>query len=103
MGRIVRLTERDLTRLVKRIIKETKSIDDYDLLSLSELKKEFKDIITRAKDIDEFEDDSYDFINAFEEDMENLSHEDYIELNDYMGRLEKKYDFEPDFEPRKKK
>ena len=75
MKRIVRLTESDLARIVKRVIKESESDRDYDLLSLSQLKKEFKDIITQAKDKDEYEDDSYDFINTFDEDMENLNNE----------------------------
>ena len=105
MKKIVRLTESDLTRIVRRIIKESESDSDrdYDLLSLSQLKKEFKDIITQAKDKDEYEDDALDFINTFDEDMENLSNEEYEEFNDYIGRLEKKYNYVPDFEPYKKK
>jgi len=103
MKRIVRLTESDLARIVKRVIKESESDRDHDLLSLSKLKKEFKDIITQAKDKDEYEDDSYDFINTFDEDIENLSNEDYEEFHDYMIRMEKKYDYFPDFEPYKKK
>ena len=98
-----RLTERDLSRIVRRVIKESESDRDHDLLSLSQLKKEFKDIITQAKDKDEYEDDSYDFINTFDEDMENLSNEEYEEFHDYMIRMEKKYDYFPDFEPYKKK
>jgi len=103
MKRIVRLTESDLARIVKRVIKESESDRGHDLLSLSQLKKEFKDIITQAKDKDEYEDDSYDFINTFDEDMENLSNEEYEEFHDYMIRMEKKYDYFPDFEPYKKK
>jgi uncharacterized Zn finger protein len=103
MKKIVRLTESDLARIVKRVIKESESDRDYDLLSLSQLKKEFKDIITQAKDKDEYEDDSYDFINTFDEDMENLNNEEYEEFHDYMIRMEKKYDYFPDFEPYKKK
>ncbi len=104
MKKIVRLTESDLTRIVRRIIKESESDSDrdYDLLSLSQLKKEFNDIITQAKDKDEYEDDAYDFINTFNEDMENLSNEEYEEFNDYIGRLEKKYNYVSDFEPYKK-
>jgi len=103
MKKIVRLTESDLARIVRRVIKESESDRDHDLLSLSKLKKEFKDIITQAKDKDEFEGDAYDFINTFDEDMENLSDEEYEEFNNYMGRLQKKYNYEPDFEPYKKK
>jgi len=103
MKKIVRLTESDLARIVRRVIKESESDRDHDLLSLSKLKKEFKDIITQAKDKDEYEDDSYDFINTFDEDMENLSNEEYEEFHDYMIRMEKKYDYFPDFEPYKKK
>jgi uncharacterized Zn finger protein len=103
MKKIVRLTESDLARIVRRVIKESESDRDHDLLSLSKLKKEFKDIITQAKDKDEYEDDSYEFINTFDEDMENLSDEEYEEFHDYMIRMEKKYDYFPDFEPYKKK
>jgi len=103
MKKIFRLTESDLARIVRRVIKESESDRDHDLLSLSQLKKEFKDIITQAKDKDEYEDDSYDFINTFDEDMENLSNEEYEEFHDYMIRMEKKYDYFPDFEPYKKK
>jgi hypothetical protein len=47
MGRIIRLTERDLTRLVKRVISEMDDNDDYD----SDFEnKSLKELIKIAED-----------------------------------------------------
>ena len=46
MGRIIRLTERDLTRIVKRVIKENEDDDDYyENKSLKELIKIAEDFM----------------------------------------------------------
>ena len=48
MKRIIRLTERDLTRIVKRIIKE--SVEDGEI-DMSNLQNEIKDFVFRYSNV----------------------------------------------------
>ena len=108
MGRIIRLTERDLTRLVKRIIKENEeswSDDSFDMegdsdfskMDLEKAKEELKNTISpsdikflndlmRREGKDELEDMLINTLSQIEGDNED----DFEEVN-MLEDFEKKY------------
>ena len=75
MKKIVRLTERDLTRIVKRVIKENED-QDQTRHSQNRFLKFMQD------EIDKIADESYD-INDFDEMIEEFYNEFEEELNKY--------------------
>ena len=87
MKKIVRLTERDLTRIVKRVIKEN---EDQDQTRHSQnrflkfMQDEIDKIADESYDINDFDKMIEDFFYEFEEELNNLSDGDYRTLEDYI-------------------
>ena len=87
MKKIVRLTERDLTRIVKRVIKEN---EDQDQTRHSQnrflkfMQDEIDKIADESYDINDFDKMIEDFFYEFEEELNNLSDSDYRTLEDYI-------------------
>ena len=97
MKKVIRLTESDLTRIVKRIIKESNGDE------LEELKNDIDDICEEYQDevkqmvkrngslnLDEAKEILSDLKNNLEEFLEESSHdemsdEDYFDLEEYAG------------------
>jgi hypothetical protein len=76
MKKIVKLTERDLTRLVKKVIKE----DEEYMMDYEEMLREIE------SDLDSIEDKLYNFENFLMDD-ENLDEDEKEQLLDYIGIL----------------
>jgi hypothetical protein len=97
MKKIVRLTERDLTRLVKQIIKESNGDELEDLKNdiddiCEEYQDEVKQMVKRngSLNLDEAKEILSDLKNNLEEFLEESSHdemsdEDYFDLEEYAG------------------
>lgn len=66
MNKIVRLTEKDLTRLVKRVISESDPHSPWE---------------SGNKNIDKANDDFYEFLGGSESDLENLDNTNVEEIN----------------------
>ena len=87
MKKIVRLTERDLTRIVKRVIKEN---EDQDQTRHSQnrflkfMQDEIDKIADESYDINDFDKMIEDFFYEFEEELNNLYDGDYRTLEDYI-------------------
>lgn len=87
MKKIVILTERDLTRIVKRVIKEN---EDQDQTRHSQnkflkfMQDEIDKIADESYDINDFDKMIEDFFYEFEEELNNLSDGDYRTLEDYI-------------------
>ena len=79
MKKIVRLTERDLTRLVKRVIKEDE-----------ESMKSYKKMLSKIEsDLDEIQNKLYDFDNLIW-DEDTLDEDEKEKLSYYIGELLKR-------------
>ena len=87
MKKIVRLTERDLTRIVKRVIKEN---EDQDQTRHSQnrflkfMQDEIDKIADESYDINDFDEMIEEFYNKFDDELNNLSDGDYRTLEDYI-------------------
>ena len=87
MKKIVRLTERDLTRIVKRVIKEN---EDQDQTRHSQnrflkfMQDEIDKIADESYDINDFDEMIEEFYNKFDKELNNLSDRDYRTLEDYI-------------------
>lgn len=90
MKRIVRLTERDLTNLIKRMVRESEDMSHQDQTRHSENKSlkfmqdEIDKIADESYDINDFDEMIEEFYNEFEEELNNLSDSDYRTLEDYI-------------------
>jgi vacuolar-type H+-ATPase catalytic subunit A/Vma1 len=97
MKKIIRLTERDLTRLVKRIIKESNGDELEELRNgiddiCEEYQDEVKQMVKRngSLNLDEAKEILSDLKNNLEEFLHENSHdemedEDYFDLEEYAG------------------
>jgi hypothetical protein len=86
MKKIVRLTERDLTRLVKRVIKEDEeSMKSYKKM----LSKIESDLDKDESDLDEIQNKLYDFDNLIW-DEDTLDEDEKEKLSYYIGELLKR-------------
>lgn len=87
MKKIVRLTERDLARIVKRVIKENEDQDQTrhsENKSLKFMQDEIDKIAYESYDINDFEEMIEEFYNEFDEELNNLSDRDYRTLENYI-------------------
>jgi hypothetical protein len=97
MKKTIRLTESDLTRIVKRVIKENKK--DIDL-------KRFKQLLNKAKNIaiDELgwtsdAAEEYDVWDLLDEVGGYMDEDDFYELNDLADQLYGGHPDDDDFYP----
>lgn len=96
MKKIIRLTERDLARIVKRVIKE--NMDDLGLPTpekdsfedhsqnkfLKFMQDEIDEIAHESYDINDFDEMIEEFFNKFDKELNNLSDRDYRTLEVYI-------------------
>ena len=90
MKKIIRLTERDLTNLIKRMVRKSEDMSNQDQTRHSEnkflkfMQDEIDKIADESYDINDFDKMIEDFFYEFEEELNNLSDGDYRTLEDYI-------------------
>ena len=91
MKKIIRLTERDLTNLIKRMVRKSEDMSNQDQTRHSEnkflkfMQDEIDKIADESYDINDFDEMIEEFYNEFEEELNNLSDSDYRTLEDYIA------------------
>lgn len=80
MKRVVRLTESDLQRIVKRVIKENNSTSEY----LLDFMDNIMSIADECDDRDQFESMIHDFYSDYEEELDELTDEEYDKLDHFI-------------------
>jgi hypothetical protein len=88
MKRIIKLTERDLTRIVKRVIKEQD--EELDFTS-SKGNNQLNNIFNEIESMSKYANDSHQFNNMmdefyenYKEDIEGLTDDEYVKLEDFI-------------------
>jgi len=87
MKKIVRLTESDLARIVRRVIKENEDQDQTrhsENISLKFMQDEIDEIAVESYDIDHFNEMIEEFYKEFNKELNNLSDRDYRTLENYI-------------------
>ena len=88
MKKVIRLTEKDLTRIVKRVIKEQDEEwnpapakgNDH----LNEIFDEIQAIADYVRDTYEFSNRIRDFYNDYKEELDELTDEEYTKLDERL-------------------
>ena len=104
MKRIIRLTESDLTRIVRRVIKENEDIDSH-LQNIirgfdSEKPKDFTEIISDVSDlidnsesVNDFKMKYKKFTNRNKKDLNRLTDDEKNQLDGFINSVMTRYDF----------
>ena len=100
MKKIIRLTERDLTRIVKRVINEQDEEwgpapakgNDH----LNEIFDEIQAIAEYVRDTYEFSDRIRDFYKDYKEEIDELTDEEYIRLEHFIDKMYSEVKMEKD-------
>ena len=104
MSRIIRLTESDLTRIVKRVIKENEDIDSH-LRNIvrgfdSEKPKDFTEIISDVSDLIDNSESTNDFkmkykkfTNRNQKDINKLTDDEKNQLDGFINSVMTRHDF----------
>ena len=105
MKKIIRLTESDLTRLIKRIVKENEDENfwgrvkldfgrpkDFDAI-LSDISDLFSYLISNSAGVEEFETQVNEFIQDNQEDIDNLTDDERNKLNGFINGVKTRYNF----------
>lgn len=89
MKRIIRLTERDLSRIVKRIIKEQdedwEPAPDKSNDHLNNIFNEIESMAEYANDSHQFNNMMDEFYENYKEDIEELTGDEYAKLEYFIG------------------
>ena len=104
MSRIVRLTERDLTRIVKRVIKENKDIDRHlqnivrgfrteEPKDSTALISDILDLIEDSKDVNDFKMKIKKYTKNNQEDFNKLSDDERDEIDGFINSIITRHDF----------
>jgi hypothetical protein len=91
MKKIIRLTEKDLTRIVKRVIKEQdeewKSAPAKGNDHLNDIFDEIQSIADYVRDTFEFSNRMRDFYNDYKEELDELTDEEYTKLEYFVDKM----------------
>ena len=105
MKKIIRLTERDLTRIVKRVIRENEEDSDDDddggyytfdfgePKDLTALIEGITDLIDNSEDVNDFEMKLEQFTNDNQKDFNELTDDDRNRLDRFINSVITRYDF----------
>jgi hypothetical protein len=99
MKKIIRLTEKDLTRIVKRIIKEQDEWSPAPAKGndhLNEIFDEIQAIAEYVRDTYEFSDRIRDFYKDYKEEIDELTDEEYIRLEHFIDKMYSEVKMEKD-------
>ena len=101
MKKIIRLTESDLTRIVKRVIKEQedeewKSAPAKGNDHLNEIFDEIQAIADYVRDTYEFSNKMRDFYSNYEEELDELTDEEYTRLEYFVDKMYREVEMDKD-------
>ena len=101
MKKIIRLTESDLTRIVKRVIKEQedeewKSAPAKGNDHLNEIFDEIEAIADYVRDSYEFSNRMRDFYNDYQEELDELTDEEYTKLEYFVDKMYREVEMDKD-------
>ena len=103
MARIIRLTERDLTRIVRRVIKENEDDDDdggyytFDFggpKDLTALIEGITYLIDNSEDVNDFKMKLEQFTNDNQKDFNNLTDDDRNRLDRFINSVMTRHNFD---------
>jgi hypothetical protein len=108
MKRIIRLTERDLTRLVKRVINENENENEYidSLLrniirgfdtenskDFTEIISDISDLIENSESVDDFKMKYKKFAYRNKKDLDRLTDDEKNQLDGFINSVMTRHDF----------
>ena len=104
MKKIIRLTERDLARIVKRVIKENEDEEDenfWDRVKLdfgrpkdfTAIISDISDLISYSEDVNDFEMKLNEFTEDNQEDIDNLTDDERNRLDRFINSVMTRHDF----------
>ena len=104
MKKIIRLTESELTRLIKRIVKENEDEEDenfWDRVKLdfgrpkdfTAIISDISDLISYSEDVNDFEMKLEEFTEDNQEDIDNLTDDDRNRLDRFINSVMTRHDF----------
>ena len=108
MKRIIRLTERDLTRIVKRVIKENEDIDRIDRhlrnivrgfrteepKDFTEIISDISDLIENSEDVNNFKMKIKQYTNDNQEDLKRINFYEKNQLMRFISSIIERHNFE---------
>ena len=104
MKKVIRLTERDLARIVKRVIKENEDEEDenfWDRVKLdfgrpkdfTAILSDISDIIWSSEDVNDFKMKLKEFTKDNQKDFDNLTDDEKNKLDGFINNVMTRYDF----------
>ena len=107
MSRIIRLNENDLTRIVRRVIKENEDIDRIDRLlqnivrgfrtedpkDFTEIISDISDLIEDSKDVNDFKMKIKKYTKNNQEDFNKLTDDEKNQLDGFINSVMTRHDF----------
>ena len=104
MKKIIRLTESELTRLIKRIVNENEDEEDenfWDRVKLdfgrpkdfTAILSDISDLISYSEDVNDFEMKFNQFTEDNQEDIDNLTDDEKNKLDGFINNVMTRYDF----------
>jgi|LauGreDrversion4_2_1035121.scaffolds.fasta_scaffold298016_2 hypothetical protein len=103
MKKIIRLTESDLTKIVKRVIKENENEDEnfWDKVKLdfgrpkdfTAILSDISDLISYSEDVNDFEMKLEEFTEDNQEDIDNLTDDERNRLDRFIDSVITRYNF----------
>ena len=107
MRKIIKLTESDLTRIVRRVIKENEDIDRIDRLlqnivrgfrtedpkDFTEIISDISDLIEDSKDVNDFKMKIKKYTKNNQEDFNKLTDDEKNQLDGFINSFMTRHDF----------
>ena len=107
MKKVIRLTESDLTRIVKRVIKENEDIDRIDRhlrnivrgfrtedpKDFTEIISDISDLIEDSKDVNDFKMKIKKYTKNNQEDFNKLTDDEKNQLDGFINSVMTRHDF----------
>jgi hypothetical protein len=104
MKKVIRLTESDLTRIVKRVIKENEDIDRHlrnivrgfdseKPKDFTEIISDISDLIENSEDVNNFKMKYKQFTNRNKKDLNGLTDDEKNQLDRFINSVMTRHDF----------
>ena len=101
MKKVIRLTESELTRLIKRIVKENEDENFWDRVKLdfgrpkdfTAIISDISDLISYSEDVNDFEMKLEEFTEDNQEDIDNLTDNERNTLDRFIDSVMTRYKF----------
>ena len=101
MKKVIRLTESELTRLIKRIVKENEDENFWDKVKLdfgrpkdfTAILSDISDLISYSEDVNDFKMKLEEFTEDNQEDIDNLTDNERNRLDGFINSVITRYNF----------